>query len=351
LLLGEWDHGTTVQVAADGTTQLLSGPPVEAVGQRMAVLDTATAVQILTTLREAHTGQPPPTDTRRPPPQGTPAPNARSAAPQQPGPPPGSPDSADSADSADDDNRPKVRLRVLGQPRIENITRPGRPPRSPALELAVYLACHPNGAPTRELGEYLNPDARVREADQRVHTNASNLRHVFGRAGGPRKDAYVIKTSGRYRLDPATVEVDLWQLRDLLQQAAIASGPARRELAQQACDLYAAPLADRCDYDWIEPYREKARRWGTQAHLLQAEQLLDTDPQHASELLDKAIKLDQYHEPLYRAAMHARHALGDADGIRILLRALTKALSDLDAEPDQETIELATKLRNSLAER
>jgi DNA-binding SARP family transcriptional activator len=346
LLLGEWDHGTTAQVAADGTTQLLSGPPVEAVGQRMAVLDTATAVQILTTLREAHTGQPPPTETRQPPsPQVAPAPEDGSAAPQQPGPPPGSPD------AAGDQTLVKVRLRVLGQPRIENITRPGRPPRGPALELAVYLACHPNGAPTRELGEYLNPDARVREADQRVHTNASNLRHVFGRAGGPRTNSYVIKTNGRYRLDPATVEVDLWQLRDLLQQATIASGPARRDLARQACDLYTAPLADRCDYDWIEPYREKARRWGTQAHLLLAEQLLHTAPQQASELLDKAIKLDQHHEPLYRAAMHARHALGDADGIRILLRALTKALSDLDAEPDQETLELATKLRNSLAER
>jgi hypothetical protein len=49
--------------------------------------------------------------------------------------------------------------------------------------------------------------------------------------------------------------------------------------------------------------------------------------------------------------MHARHALGDTDGIRILLRALTKALSDLDAEPDHETIELATKLRNNLTQR
>jgi DNA-binding SARP family transcriptional activator len=343
LLLGEWDHGTTVQVAADGTTQLLSGPPIDAVGQRMAVLDTATAVQILTTLREAHTGQPPPTDAQ--PPQLTPAPDAGSAAPQQTGRPPGFPD------AASDETLAKVRLRVLGQPRIENITHPGRPPRGPALELAVYLACHPNGAPTRELGEYLNPDARVREADQRVHTNASNLRHVLGRAGGPRKNAYLIKTGGRYRLDPATVDVDLWQLRELLQQAAIASGPARRELAQQACDLYTAPLADRCHYDWIEPQREKARRWGTHAHLLLAEQLLDTDAQRASDLLDKAINLDPYHEPLYRAAMHARHAIGDADGIRILLRALTKALSDLDAEPDQETVELATKLRNHLAQR
>jgi DNA-binding SARP family transcriptional activator len=304
----------------------------------MAVLDTATAVQILTTLREAHTGQPPS-------PQPAPAPEAGSAAPQQTGPPPGSPD------AASDDTLTKVRLRVLGQPRIENITRPGRPPRGPALELAVYLACHPNGAPTRELGEYLNPDARVREADQRVHTNASNLRHVLGRAGGFRKNAYLIKTNGRYRLDPATVEVDLWRLRELLQQATIASGPARRDLAQQACDLYTAPLADHCHYEWIEPHREKARRWGTHAHLLLAEQLLDTNPQHASEMLDKAIKLDPYHEPLYRAAMHARHALGDANGIRILLRALTKALSDLDAEPDHETIELATKLRNNLANR
>jgi DNA-binding SARP family transcriptional activator len=76
--------------------------------------------------------------------------------------------------------------------------------------------------------------------------------------------------------------------------------------------------------------------------------VLTTDPQAASNLLDKAISLDRYNEALYCKAMHARHALGDADGIRALLRAATKALSDLDAEPDDATVELAVHLRTSL---
>jgi hypothetical protein len=79
-----------------------------------------------------------------------------------------------------------------------------------------------------------------------------------------------------------------------------------------------------------------------------ADDLLDSDPQAASDLLDKAIGLDRYNEALYTKAMQTRHALGDADGIRILLRALIKALADLDAEPQEDTIELAHRLRRSL---
>ncbi|MET8122462.1 hypothetical protein [Micromonospora sp. NPDC005189] len=65
----------------------------------------------------------------------------------------------------------------------------------------------------------------------------------------------------------------------------------------------------------------------------------------------QAIGLDRYNEALYTTAMHARHALGDTDGIRTLLRALTKALADLDAEPREDTIALATQLRNSQDEK
>jgi hypothetical protein len=79
-----------------------------------------------------------------------------------------------------------------------------------------------------------------------------------------------------------------------------------------------------------------------------ADDLLDNDPQAASDLLDKAIGLDRYNEALYTKAMHARHALSDAHGIRTLPRALTKALCDLDAEPQEDTITLANDLRISL---
>jgi len=347
ILLGEWAHGATVEVAADGHSTLRCGQPAEPIPPRLPVLSADAAVHILSTLREAHTGQPSAAPSAAPTiplvasREAEPVPVAK---PELPAP------AAASTEPTPSGRR--ARLCVLGTPRIEDITQPGRDLRSKARELAVYLACHPDGASTREIGEYLEPDARLSQADQRVHTNASNLRHVLGRAGSAdAKAAYVIKSAGRYRLDPATVAVDIWQLRDLLRSGGIATGERRRDQLTQACDLYTAPLADGTDYEWITPHREAVRRWGTEAHLLLAEDLLDTDPHAASNLLDKAIGLDRYNESLYRKAMHARHALHDADGIRTLLRALTKALADLDAEPEEETTALATKLRTSLQRR
>jgi len=362
LLLGEWSHGTTIDVTADGHTRVVNGPAVEEIGERVAVLATGEAVAILTTLREAHTGEPPnqvlwaPATPRPAAPAGDPGPvlpaasePTSSVAETQPQehqldtPPP----------AADSRPHTRVRLRVLGAPTVEDITLPGRDLRGRAAELAVYLACHPDGADTETIAENLVPEFRRRQAKQQVHTNASNLRHVFGRAGEPITGGYVLKrgTNARYRLDPTTVQVDLWQLRDLLTRAQLASKTTRTDLLQEACNIYTAPLADGCDYEWVETHRETARRWGTEAHLLLADDLLESDPQAASDLLDKAIGLDRYNEQLYRTAMHARHALGDADGIRALLRALTKALADLDAEPAQATTELAAKLRASLEQR
>ncbi|MER7457349.1 transcriptional regulator [Micromonospora sp. NPDC126480] len=337
LLLGEWPHGATIDVTHDGHTTFVTNETVEPVPPRLPVLDADTTIQILTTLREAHTGEPPTvapapaavvplhtsrTDTEPENPSAMPAPPAATG---------------------------KVRLRVLGQPRIDNITKPGRPLRAKALEMAVFLACHPDGATTRDIGEYLEPDARISQADQRVHTNASNLRHVLGRAGTTdRKNAYVITTGGRYRLDPATVDVDVWTLRDLLRTATIATETRRRELLTVACDLYTAPLAHGHDYEWLQPHRETVHRWGIDAHLLLADDLLHHDPQAASDLLDKALSLDRYNEALYIKAMRAHHALGDADGVTTLLRALTKALTDLDAAPQDDTVTLATQLRSDL---
>jgi DNA-binding SARP family transcriptional activator len=361
LLLGEWPHGSTINVTTAGHTSVVDGPAVEAIGDRVAVLETAEAVAILSTLREAHTGEPP-NPALRPP--AAPRPPAPASEPAPMPPAMSDPAMSTDADDAEPSDRsldappasvsgnPRVKasLRVLGAPIVEDLVLPGRDLRGRAAELAVFLACHPDGADTETIAEHLVPDVRRRQAKQLVHTNASNLRHVLGRAGGFITSGYVLKrgVSARYRLDPTTVGVDLWRLQDRLNRAQLASAPARTELLREACDLYTAPLAEGCDYEWVEPHREKARRWGTEAHLLLADDLLESDPQAASDLLDKAIGLDRYNEELYRKAMHARHAIGDADGIRALLRALTKALADLDAEPDETTVELAAKLRTSL---
>lgn len=344
LLLGEWTHGTTIDVTSDGRATRASGSATEPIPPRLPVLETETAVQILATLREAQTGEPAALPSPGAPGSTVPLHASRTDTTSRDRPAP-------VAAPVDASSAVRARLRVLGPPRIDNITHPGRPLRAKALELAVFLACHPDGVTTRDIGEHLEPDARVSQADQRVHTNASNLRHVLGRAAVPEvRNAYVVKSGGRYRLDPATVDVDVWTLRDLLRAATTATGPRRRDLLTAACDLYCAPLADGQDYEWLPPHRETVRRWGAEAHLLLADDLIDTDPQAASELLDKAITLDRYHEALYTRAMRARHALGDADGIRTLLRALTRALADLDVEPQEATIALAHRLRSSLAD-
>ena len=61
--------------------------------------------------------------------------------------------------------------------------------------------------------------------------------------------------------------------------------------------------------------------------------------------MDKAIALDRFNEALYRLAMRARHALNDTESSNTLLHALTRALAEIDAMPDQETTELARRLQ------
>ncbi|GGN93855.1 hypothetical protein GCM10010112_82580 [Actinoplanes lobatus] len=316
VLIGSWPPGITCTITTDGRTSTPGDQPAQ-VPATVAVLAQDDAITILDTVRESHTSTPPP---------------ATQPVVQQTVSPPTAAN--------------PVRLCVLGQPRIEDMNLPGRNVRGKAFELAVFLACHPHGADTDTIAENLLPDVRRKQAYQQVHTNASNLRHGLGRAGGPNPGGYLLKrgTAARYRLDPDTVAVDLWQLRDLLGRARIASGPARADLLRAACDLYTAPLADGCDYDWITAHRENAHRFGLEAHLLLAEDLLPTDPRSASDLLDKAIGLDRYNEELYRAAMRARHALGDTGGVKQLLRAVTRALADLDAEPEDATTDLAARL-------
>ncbi|GAA1619570.1 condensation domain-containing protein [Actinoplanes couchii] len=155
-------------------------------------------------------------------------------------------------------NTQPVQIRVLGTLRIDGITRPGNNLRARAAELAVFLACHPDGTDTDTIGEHLLGDVRLRQAKQHVDTNASNLRHVLTRAGGPHPDDHLLKrgTTSRYRLNPTTATVELWQLHDLLQRARLTPAPERIGLLQQACDLYVPGRLGRLGYTVSLEYQE-----------------------------------------------------------------------------------------------
>ena len=311
------------------------------------MLSALTATQMLAVVREAHTGEPATTSTTPPAPAAVPAARTALTGTIAHEPSVAPPPVADQGGPTTPTR--KALLRVLGPISIDDVTRPGRPLRAKAAELATLLACHPDGMGTRDIGEYLEPDAKVDESDQRVHTNVSNLRHVFGRAAGPIQKGYVIQPASRYQLDPTVMT----------------------STSGRCADAYAKPRSP-ADPDAVtcskRPATSIPRRWPpgvtTSGSSPTAKPPADGPPKHTCSwptnsspptpspppnLLDKAIGLDRYNEELYRRAMHTRFALNDPAGVHILLQALTNVLADLDAMPTADTAALVTDLCQQLA--
>ena len=372
LLLGSWSHGPTITVEADGTCRPATGGGDLPLGipARMAVVDQQAALELLATVREAHTGraalpaaapatQHPATDgeddrvddekkagpgredARQPVPE--PAGREPARAPAG-GEQPGSEPSAAGL--------PTARVRVLGQPEIEDWQKAGRPLRQAAVELLTYLACHRDGAAPEQIQEDLWPDSRRRLAATKLHTAASNLRHLLAAAAGADDEqagAYLRKEKGRYRIPPEPVAIDLWTLQREHTRAHCATDPAVQvEALRRACEAYRGELAAGRDYEWITSYREAARALALDAHTTLAALLADEDQGEAARLLLAAVQVDPMAEQVYRQAMRACGRIGDAETIRALLRQLAGQLEAVGGEPADETTGLAEKLRAEL---
>ncbi|MCX5122023.1 LysM peptidoglycan-binding domain-containing protein [Micromonospora sp. NBC_00362] len=394
-LLGAWPEGDTVTVAADGTTTASDTHSTHV--DRLAVLDPTETADLLATLAESHTGQPPaPTEQQARPhadpsaPDNPPSPSAHSApttvgrpAPHadnvahdrtvtptgsrqdnlaesesQPGHdhrgPLTAPGEAAAPDvpeghahahpatggSVDLQSR-QVRVRVLGPPEIINRD-PQRTPRAKSLELLVYLAVHNGAASTEAILDDLLPDAPASKAPGRLYTYVSGLRSVLRHTGGP--GTYVSHPDHRYLLHPDTLDIDLWQMRAALREARQAIDPQTRTAAlRRAVNAYTGPLAQDCDYEWVESYREAIRQEALDAYLALAD-ILAGNPAQQIAVLDAAIAHHPLREDLYQQAMRARAELGHLDAIRTLRRQLTRALAQIDAEPRDDTIALADRL-------
>ena len=394
VLLGEWPDGNTLTVGVDGRT--------DDDGDRLAVLDIATTVDLLQVLREAHTGlpvaasggaddgmdptardtaggdhigadqppaaTPPPSSTRPPAPTATP-PASDQPSPDQDQPTPAGPAAAPAAvepaavegtapgSASPGDRRAGIRsprrpvpIHLLGNPVIfDRDDNPVPGLRHHARELLVYLTVHRNGADLSQIMEAFWPTATVRRASERLSTEAGDLRRRIRQAAGDKTIQPVVNTGGRYHLDPNLVDIDAWRHIDALRQATTATDPqARAVLLRQAVDAHTGILAEGYNYDWIEQPREHLRRHGIRARLRLAELVAATDPATAADLLRAAAGLDPINEELAQRAMRASARVGDAAGISALLQQLRTALDGIDEEPSRDTIALASDLQGHI---
>ncbi|MCY1144001.1 LysM peptidoglycan-binding domain-containing protein [Actinoplanes sp. Pm04-4] len=339
LLVGDWPPGRTTAVDADGATA--SG--------NLPLLDVPTALQLLDAIGDARSKEP--------------------GADVEPAHKPATHSAADSrTDSQQHDtaaptvsviDRPTstaspagpqettaVRIQLLGAPAIydrSGDTVTGL--RFHAREMLVYLAVHRSGANLPDIMEAIWPTATLRRATQRLSTEVADLRRRIRHAGGDTTIQPVVNTGGRYHLDPAVVDIDLWQLHDALRSAKTADATERISLLQLAVDAGAGTLADGFDYPWIGRYREHVRQQAIQARQALAELVAVHDPAGAAGLLRAAAELAPADENTARRALQALAGIGDTRAARELLQQLRQALDDIDETPSAETLALAQHLQ------
>lgn len=327
VLLGDWPRGDTLTIDQDG--QVDDDPD-----RQIAVLDVPTTIQLLQILREAHTGEPT-VDLRQPiePAHSGAEPAANGA-------------TADSTATVETQIAGRVRLRTMGQPAVlddDGTPVPGM--RGYARQLMVYLALHRRGATFGDIMAAFWPDAHLDPARDRLSTEVGDLRRTIRKAAGDDTIRPVLNLGRRYQLDPELVDVDLWRFGRAMSAAAAANRDDERVRAlEQAVAAHTELLADGQDWDWIESAREQHRRHGVQARIRLAELIADTQPQRADKLADDAIRLDPYNEAIAQAAMKLHAACGNIGGVRATLHKLETALGELDAEPRDETVQLAKDL-------
>lgn len=344
LILGPWPTSTTVHLNADATVHHATGTNADTLtGARLFNLTTADADAMLRTL---HTGTG--TEPTTPPSQA--GDNDTAAAAPEPAsrpepnlvPPP--------CPTSEEPPRP-ARLQVLGPVTLRTTDGPITTGlRRTARDLLAYLTLHPNGI-TRDQGTgALWPDHNPDTATTQFNTAISNIRKVLRTATGLREPMFVLHTTGRYRLDPQLIDVDLWNLTTTLNNAKhVTTDTDRITALTPVADLYTADFADNLTHDWAEAHREYLRRTTTDALTRLAQLQRDDNPDHALTTLEQAIHLDPYAEPLYRTIMQLQLDLGHPDAAHRTYRLLTTRLADLDTEPDDQTEQLLSQLKQCQA--
>jgi DNA-binding SARP family transcriptional activator len=215
-----------------------------------------------------------------------------------------------------------ISIAVLGPVAIDGLHH--RIKRAATRELLTYLALHPSGASRDELVEALWPAQDPARTRPRFYQSVTEARKALG-------DAWVHHDE-RYELDRAKVRIDL----DVLDNLASDADPNALE---QALGLWRGEPLEGTDYLWADSHTRNLR--ASLLDLLERvgrHRLNHDDAKGALQIAEQAINLDGLHEPSWRLALQAEHALGQRESITRRYDELTRSLDEqLGLQPARET--------------
>lgn len=321
IFLGQWKHGITLYIGADGTVSSTNpGRGEKLSGTKLFRLDGDDARDLLDLFREA---------------EPRPQPAAAEA-------------ELELTANVTPTERPPLQLRLLGAPTIfwpdaEHDITAAIQPR--LRELIVFLAVHPEGVTREALVNALWPANTTDKSNNALNTALSRLRNAISKATSGTITDILIVGGGRYRLDSDLVNVDFWHLDRAITARRTASTTEDRIAAyREVVSLYAGPLADGLDAGWLESVREAVRRDVIDAAAALAHALREVDPEQTLELLELARAFDPHNEMLYRDIMRLQGRLGRVEAIPRTLALLASKLAEIDDKPSPEATWLATNL-------
>jgi two-component SAPR family response regulator len=224
--------------------------------------------------------------------------------------------------SAPEDTR-TISIAVLGPVAIDGLKH--RIKRAATRELLTYLALHPSGASRDELVEAIWPAQDPARTRPRFYQSVTEARKALG-------DAW-IHHDERYRLDRSKIRVDLDDLENLV------ISDADPNALERALALWRGEPLENTDYLWADSHTRNLR--ATLLDLLErvgSYRLANGDAKGALLIAEQAITLDRLHEPSWRLALQAEHALGQRDGITKRYDELSRSLDEqLGLRPASET--------------
>ncbi len=222
---------------------------------------------------------------------------------------------------------------VLGQKDWQTLT---------ARDMFFYLVDRPEGASRDELMHVFWPNSSAVRARSSLHSTFYRVRRALGRN-------VIASDAERYFIDtPEDLHYDVVRFEDHLRRAKTGGDDESMAELEAAVGLVRGPYLEGVAAEWCHSRREELDLRITEAILALAD-ARDRVGDHALAIADyqRALEWDQLREDTHRGLIRAYAASGDrARALRQYERLADVLESELDVEPDPETVALFNAIRD-----
>ncbi len=243
--------------------------------------------------------------------------------------------------------RPGV-IRLIGQRAIEGPNRTAGGWGTDTWALLGLLAEHRSSLLTKAIAcDKLWPEAEAQhdrfagllKATRAKMCDALGMPGTYGRV--------VIQFKGGtgYRINPDLYVCDVWQLRDLLAAAAVATGPEKIAALTAAVDLYAGSYLPDVPHAWARQTADVLNRGIVQALAELAR--LEEQPEREVGYLERATELDGAAEHLYQRRMEVYARLGRPQAVHYCYDELREHLRARGRKPSSKTQQIYCEIVDS----